>query len=104
MKAPYKLDDDGHAIDRFIERHLRCDTAGMLLPPSEIERAQARVVLDIIRATAEHVEDITDEGQEIWRGRGGFRSVLLVVRDGVVRTVLKPGSRRPSSRRRTALP
>lgn len=87
MKPPTNLTE--HAINRFIERHV---------PRMSFE--DARGVLETIRATAQHVEDLPDEGQEIWRGCDAFSSVLMVVRDGWVRTVLPPGSERPKGRRR----
>lgn len=93
MRAPRALDPEGHSVRRFIER--------CFPPGTEISFVQAEQRLQAIRCFAEHVEDIPDEGQEIWRGyeEGSVAEVLMVVRDGVVRTVLPPGSRRPASRR-----
>lgn len=93
MRAPYKLDDEGHAVDRFIERYLRGEWDCVV-------RGDAECLLESIRANAVHVEDLPDEGQEIWRGPNGWRDVLLVVRDGVVTTVLPMGATRPAGRRR----
>jgi hypothetical protein len=91
-KFPYKLDDDGHSVERFIERYYGDDAK----PSFE----DARALLDEIRALAVFVEHLPDEGQEIWQGRGAFQSLKMVVKDGVVRTVLPPGAQRPTERRR----
>lgn len=90
--TPHKLDDDGHAVARFIERHYP-DNA----KPTTKEATE---ILDVIRATSVHVEDVPDEGQEIWRGRGAFHPVKMVVRDGVVTTVLPRDAERPKHRGR----
>lgn len=83
MKAPDRLHP--HAIDRFLERHYPEDAK----PPRE----DAAFILDLIRATAVHIEDIPGEnGQEAWCGRGAFRGVIMIVLDGEVKTVLKPGT------------
>lgn len=89
---PHKLDDDGHSLDRFLERHYP--------DAQKPKRSDAETILNVIRATAVFVEHVKDEGQEIWRGAGAFHDVLMVVRDGVVCTVLKKDSVRPATRRR----
>lgn len=92
MKGPYKLDDQGHSVARFIERHYPDDAK-----PSIVD---ATTILNVILATAVFVEDVPDEGQQIWRGSGAFSKVKMVVRDGVVTTVLPLGAERPKDRRR----
>ncbi len=87
MKAPTSFTE--HALDRYIERW--CPGT---------KRHEARQVLRFIAVVAAvHVEDLPDEGQEIWRGPGAFREVLMVVRDGEVTTVLPKGAKRPETRR-----
>jgi hypothetical protein len=93
-KPPYKLDDDGHSVQRFLERHYGDEKPSF---------ADAEAMLNIIRAGAVFVEDLPDEGQQIWRGQGLLSHVKLVVRDGVVRTVLPKDAQRPKHRRPTCL-
>jgi len=90
MRAPYKLDDAGHSLDRFIERHYSVGQKPL--------RSVAEVILKYVVSIAVHVEDVPREGQEIWRGQHAYNSVVLVVRDGVVRTVLAPNSWVPGLR------
>lgn len=92
MQAPIALDDEGHAVRRFIERYFDANST------ISFEEAERR--LHGIRCRATFVEDI-DNGQELWEGReeGSVSGVLMVVKDGVVRTVL--ASWDSNKRRRT---
>lgn len=92
MTPPTSLDDEGHSVQRFIERYL--DVSSTI----SVEEAERR--LHGIRCRAEFVENI-DNGQELWKGReeGSVTDVLMVVKDGVVRTVV--ASWDSNKRRRT---
>lgn len=91
MKAPIALDPEGHAVQRFIERYFASE--------SDISFEEAERRLNAVRCRAEFVEEIPGEGQELWCGHedGSLVEVLMVVQDGVVRTVL--GTWNPSKRR-----
>lgn len=93
LTPPHKLDDDGHSVERFIERHYGDDDK-----PSYKD---AEAVLNSIREHAVFVEDLPDEGQQIWRVFYPYAEVKMVVRDGVVCTVLPVGAERPKHRRRS---
>lgn len=100
MKAPLEFTE--HALDRFIERHFEAfqDKPTRIADLKAHYRENARGVLEYIRAHAVFVEDLPDEGQEIWHGPSEFSYVLLVVRDGLVTTVLPAGATRPEGRSR----
>lgn len=85
MTPPVALDVEGHAVQRFIER---CFAPGAVIRFEEAERR-----LNVVRSRAFYVDNI-DNGQQLWRGFDVLleREVLMVVKDGVVRTVLAPGS------------
>jgi hypothetical protein len=101
IAAPITVSE--HAVDRYLEHWV-----GHLL-----SRHQARTVLEISIRTAQHVDDIANEQQSIWKipdrghpARTGaiddttLLDVLLVVdAAGEVRTVLPPGATRPRARR-----
>ena len=90
MKFPTEITE--HAIQRFNERYFE----------GRLSYDEASRRLDAVRCAAVHVEDIPDEDQEIWAGRepGSIVDVLLCCADGVIKTVLPPGSQRPATRRR----
>jgi hypothetical protein len=90
MTPPTKLDDEGHAVQRFIERYPNLCFG----PYTTITFEDAERLLNKHRKLSEFVENI-DNGQELWNGDG----VLMVVKDGVVRTVL--ASWDSNKRRRT---
>lgn len=89
MMSRHPYTATSHAIGRFVERY----------PIAGVPDTAAGRLHQAMR-NAIHVEDIPDEGQEIWKGTDNGRTVLMVVRDGVVKTVLPTGSRRPAHRRR----
>lgn len=84
-----------HALERFIERW------GPM--PDAIDE------LDLATfSRAYHVENVPDENQSIWGfvvqsgPRKGEVALMVVSANGLVRTVLPSGSRRPAARRRPA--
>ena len=87
--GPHPYSATPHAVARFAERY---PVAGV---PDTAESRLRRVMFQAV-----HVEDILDEGQQIWKSTDNGRTVLMVVRDGIVKTVLPTGSRRPAHRRR----
>ena len=88
MKAPkpVRLDDDGHAIARFLERYKPWENASPAWSPQlRHERAEKLLLSELPKATYVMTED--DSKQAIWRTELGI--VLVVDMEATVRTVLE---------------
>ncbi len=81
-----------HAVERFIERWE---------PSMSASAARARLLHYAGLAT---FKEHPPGEPEIWEHFLVGGSILLVVRDGLVETVLPPGAKRPASRRSSRSP
>lgn len=91
--APYCLDEEGHTIERFIERYKPWKDAGWSWQTLTV-RVRKFLISELPGAVYVMTED--DGKQSIWRTPMGLQ--LTVDMDGVVRTVLPPDTRLRSYR------
>lgn len=102
-KAPMRLDDNGHALTRFVTRWWP-------LTPTERRRQHATkalikrldALLAAVQGRAIFVETVPDECQSIWSfivndgPNKGHTALMVVSFDGTVRTVLPRDTKRPT--------
>lgn len=95
MSAPVAYTQ--HALDRFLERWL----PNLSRTSQELKFAKS-AFQRIVSVNATHVENVPGEGQSIWAfymqygPYQGYAGLLVVDRDGLVRTTLPPGTRKGS--------